>query len=85
MNPMINQASQTRMQSVTQDAKGMMAQVQTAANPNMMLSQLTSRNPLLQQVMQIVQENGGNAQAAFYKKAQELGANPNTVLSLLNS
>ena len=45
----------------------------------MMLQQL----PQYRQVMDYVERNGGDAQRAFYQKAQELGVDPEDVLSQL--
>jgi hypothetical protein len=40
-------------------------------------------NPQYQQVMNYIQQNGGDPQAAFYKMAQERGVNPDDILSQL--
>jgi hypothetical protein len=39
--------------------------------------------PQYQQAMSLIQQSGGNAQAAFYKLAQERGVDPNEVLKAL--
>lgn len=39
--------------------------------------------PQYQQAMNLIQQSGGNAQAAFYKLAQERGVDPNEVLKAL--
>ena len=49
----------------------------------MMLQQMTAQNPQMQQVMNYVNENGGNAKQAFYKLAQEKGVNPDEILNML--
>lgn len=49
----------------------------------MMLNQMMSQNPQIKQVMDFVNENGGDPKQAFYKKAQEMGINPDDVLSQL--
>lgn len=41
-------------------------------------------NPLMKNVMQEIQMNGGNAQAAFYAYAQKMGIDPNEILNMLN-
>jgi hypothetical protein len=48
-------------------------------NPVGMLQNL----PQYQQAMQLVQQSGGNAQAAFYKLAQQRGVDPNEILNAL--
>ena len=45
--------------------------------PNMMNS------PQLAEVMKELQENGGDARSLFFKKAKEMGVDPNTILSQL--
>lgn len=52
-------------------------------NPQAMLNQMMSRNPQMQNIMQYVRDNGGDAKAAFYKMAKEMGVDPEEVLSQL--
>ena len=75
MNPMLAGLSRSRMHPAVSQIKQMM----NCGNPQMMLNQV----PQYRQVMQYVNENGGDAQAAFYKKAEELGIDPNEILSQL--
>ena len=49
----------------------------------MMLNQMLGNNPAYKQVMNYVNENGGDAQVAFYKMAQEKGVDPNEILNQL--
>ena len=44
---------------------------------------LLMNNPQMREIMEYVQANGGDAKAAFYKKAQEMGIDPDAVLSQL--
>lgn len=46
-------------------------------------AQLLMNNPQMRQIMEYVQANGGDAKAAFYKKAEEMGVDPDTILSQL--
>ena len=57
----------------------MVQQIKAMGNPQAMLQQM----PQYRQVMDYVERNGGDAQRAFYQKAQELGVNPEDVLSQL--
>ena len=41
------------------------------------------KHPAYQQVMQTVQEYGGDARAAFYAEAQKRGVDPEQILSML--
>ena len=51
-------------------------------NPNMVNAMLQN-NPMMQRVNQIIQENGGDKQRAFYALANQMGVNPEDVLSML--
>ena len=57
--------------------------VKNAKNPNLMLQQLMMNNPNINNIMNYVQQNGGNAKQAFYKMAQEKGVDPNQILNML--
>lgn len=46
-------------------------------------AQLLMNNPQMREIMEYVQSNGGDAKAAFYKKAEEMGIDPDTILSQL--
>ena len=50
------------------------------ANPNAMINKLLNQNP---QVQQIIQQYGGDAQKAFYSIAQQMGVDPEQILSQL--
>ena len=63
--------------------KQMMQMVRGAGNPNAMLQAMLSRNPQYAQAMQLIQQSGGDAQAAFYKLAEQKGVDPNEILSAL--
>lgn len=57
--------------------------VKSAGNPQMMLQQMISQNPQMKQVMDLVNQNGGDPKAAFYKMAEEKGINPDEILNML--
>ena len=67
------------MQTLSQ----MVEMVWAAQNPNEAINQLAANNPQLKEVIQYVNQNGGNAKAAFYKLAQERGVNPDDILNQL--
>ena len=79
MNPMINRLTGARMDPI----RNMINTIKTAQNPQMMLQQMAQKNPMLQQAMQYVNQNGGDARTAFYKLAQERGVDPETILQQL--
>ena len=47
------------------------------------MSQLMGNNPQMKQVMDIIQQSGGDPKAAFYKLAEQKGINPQDVLDML--
>ena len=63
--------------------KALFDKVKNAGNPQMMLQQMMGQNPQIKNVMDYVNQNGGDAKAAFYKMAQEKGVNPDDVLNQL--
>lgn len=62
---------------------GMINQVRNSPNPQQTLSQMAQNNPKLQNVMNYIQANGGNAKTAFYNMAAEKGVDPNSILAML--
>lgn len=54
-------------------------------NPQAYLQELIqNNNPMIREVMQEIQNNGGNAQAAFYNYAKQHGLDPNEILNMMN-
>ena len=47
------------------------------------VQQMSNNNPQMQQVMRVIQQNGGDARAAFYNTAKQLGKDPNVILNQL--
>lgn len=52
-------------------------------NPGVLLQRMAQQNPQVQQVLQLVQQNGGDAKTAFYNLAKQRGIDPNTILNQL--
>lgn len=48
-----------------------------------MLMNLMSSNPQVAAVMKEVQANGGDAKSLFYRKAKEMGVDPQMILNQL--
>ena len=70
------------MQNLSQ-IKNVINTIRSARNPQAMLSQMAQNNPQVQQVMNIVNQNGGDPQRAFYQLAQQKGIDPNEILKML--
>lgn len=63
--------------------KNMMSAVRSAGNPEMMLQQMAGNNPMVKQALDLVQQNGGDAKAAFMNLAKQNGVDPDTILNML--
>lgn len=61
----------------------MLNMVRGAQNPQAMFSQLMQQNPQYAQVSQIIQQNGGDPQKAFYAMANQLGVNGDDIINML--
>ncbi len=84
MNPIMNQlAKQAFNSSGFGQIKQMMNLVRNANNPQAVFNQLVSSNPQLNQVMNLINQNGGNPKNAFYAMARQKGIDPNEILKLL--
>ena len=58
-------------------------QVRHSKNPDQAMQMLLANNPQYQNVMNYIQQNGGDARSAFYNMAAQMGVDPNSVLSRL--
>ena len=63
--------------------KQMMNMVRGASNPQAMLQSMAQSNPQLRQVMNVVQQAGGDPQRAFYAVCEQKGINPQQILDAL--
>ena len=61
----------------------MMQMVQNAGNPQAMLAQMAQSNPQIGQVMQLINQNGGDPQKAFYALCKQRNVNPDEILGML--
>lgn len=61
----------------------LMNMIRNSGNPQAMMNQIMRNNPQMQQIMNYVNQNGGDPKAAFYKLAEEKGIDPEEILSQL--
>ena len=73
-NPMLAGLNRNR-------ALQMIQQIKAIGNPAMMLQQM----PQYKQIMEYVDANGGDAQKAFYAKAQEMGIDPDEIVNAMRN
>ena len=69
------------MQAIAQ----MFGIVKTAKDPQAMINQLSQNDPRMQEVLNVVQQNGGNAKGLFYSLAKQRGVDPEMVLQQVRS
>lgn len=82
-NPMLRNLNQSNVMQGVAPVKNMLNIVRMSNNPQAMLNQMMSQNPKLRQVMDYVNQSGGDPKAAFYKMAQEKGIDPNAIINQL--
>ena len=63
--------------------KQMISMVKGAQNPQAMLNQIMMSNPRMKQVMEIVNQYGGDPDKAFQAVAQQNGINPQEIMNML--
>ena len=78
MNPIIQALGNQNLGQI----KSLMNMVRSAGNPQAMMSQLMQTNPQIRNVMQYVNQNGGDPKRAFYRMAQEKGVDPDEILKM---
>lgn len=63
--------------------KQMVNMIRGAQNPQALLNQMITNNPNAKQVMDLINQAGGDPQKAFYQLAQQKGVNPDDILNML--
>lgn len=76
MNSLYQQLNQSK-------TSNLITMLKESRNPQQLLYNLTSSNPQVSAVMKEVQANGGDAKGLFYRKAKEMGVEPNSILNKL--
>lgn len=59
----------------------MLRQIKASNNPQALFYNLMQNDPRMREINKVIQEAGGDPKAAFYKKAQEAGINPDEILN----
>ena len=80
MNPMLQQLNQSKLANQMRPIKNAMNMARSFGNPQMMINQMLSQNP---QVQQIIQQYGGDPKQAFYGMCQQMGVDPQEILNQL--
>lgn len=71
---MRNHSSQNNIADIIQTIK-------SSPNPSQMLMNIASQNKDVANILSEVQANGGDAKALFFKKAQEMGIDPSSIIN----
>ena len=87
VNPMLNLLNQSQgglsqLKNLNK-LKDMMNILKNSDNPYALLQAFINQNPKMQQVMNYINQNGGDPRSAFYKMAKEKGVDPNEILKQL--
>lgn len=61
----------------------MYKQVRNSNNPNQVMEKVLPNLPKYKEIMQYIQNNGGDAKTAFYNMAAQKGVDPEKILTLL--
>ena len=68
---------------ISPQIRQMISAIKSSGNPQLMLQQIMRMNPQFQQVTEIINKYGGDANKAFYDLAEKNGVNPQEILDLL--
>ena len=63
--------------------KQMLNTIKASRNPQAAFNYMLQGNPQIRQIMDYVNQNGGDPKKAFYTMAQQKGVNPDDILSML--
>ena len=83
MNPIVNQMMQTMFGN--NPLMQLYKTVVSAKNPAQMMQNVTQQNPQLQQTMNFINQNGGNAQQLYYNVCQQRNTDPNIIINQLRN
>ena len=63
--------------------KNLMNTVRMAQNPQAAMAQMLQNNPQYSKLTQLLKENNGDAQQAFYSLANQMGMNGDEIINML--
>ena len=81
MNPILQNNKVGQILPIVGQVKQMMGMVQAASDPMGALNQMSSNDPRMKAVMDMVK--GKNPEQVFYDKCKEMGVNPDMILGML--
>ena len=84
-NPMINVLHPIGSMPAQNPLAGVLNSLRCASDPLALLQNMALSQPEMQTAMNLIQQNGNNAQQAFYSEAQRRGVDPMAVLQQAQS
>lgn len=82
-NPITQQLGRSQALNNVQQVRQMMNTIRNAGNPQAMLQGMLMNNPQYRQVMDVINQNGGDPRKAFYNMCSQKGVNPQEILDML--
>ena len=79
----LQQLGRSNMMRTAGSIKQMMQTVRMAANPQAAMNSMVMNNPQMRQVMDIVNQYGGDPMRAFTETARQNGMDPEEILGML--
>lgn len=83
INPMLQALNKVQIPKNLQNIKQMLNIIKGAKNPQSMIQSMIQQNPQMKQVMDYVNQNGGDPKKAFYSMAEQCGMDPDEILNML--
>ena len=80
INPFTMLLGQAQNNPAMQQIGKLFGMVSAAQNPQAAVNQMSQNNPMMQQAMDFIRQNGGDARAAFYAMAKQKGVDPNQAI-----
>ena len=81
INPVTNLFGRINGNQLTQGLNQITGMAQAMSNPQMAIPQMFQNDPRIGQIINMINQNGGNGKALFYQIAQQKGLDPDTALS----
>lgn len=79
----LNQSTRTPSLNNIAGIKKMMNSFKLMSDPKQALQSAINQNPQMKQVMDLIQQSGGDPKTTFYKLAEQKGVDPNEILNAL--
>ena len=83
MPAILQQLGRGQMAQTAGKIKQMMGMVRAAKDPQQAINMLAMNNPQVKQVMDIVEQYGGDSMKAFKDMAKQCGVDPEEILGML--